>query len=144
MASTLKSTLTAASDDQQVVKTSRRGVENRRTPRRIYQRPIGILLHGVYDVFQGLQLSEGGLLFRSEKMFAVKSQIVATLVMPGGGVIVTRGEVIYARPDSGRTQQFGVKFTSLPLHLRRVIRNYVTAKTQAEAEAEAVKDSEEI
>lgn len=113
--------------------------ETRRSPRRIYKRPVGILCAGRYDVEQASQLSEGGLLFRSEKEFSVHDQVVASLILPSGGVVVARGEVIYEKPEPGskRIKQYGVKFAALGLHLRRWIRNYVSAKTQAEAEAEA-------
>ena len=79
------------------------GKEGRRTPRRVYQRPIGVLCRGQYQVLQALQLSEGGLLFQTEKKFATKDQTVLSLVMPGGGVIVARGELIYERAVPGST-----------------------------------------
>lgn len=123
--------------DRMRMPVEKEGIESRRTPRRVYMRAIGVLWNGQYTVTQGLQISEGGILFRSEFSLPVKSQIVISLVLPGGDVIVTRGEVIYERPDSGSARQIGVRFKSLALNLRRLIRNYVTAKTQAEAEAEA-------
>ncbi len=120
------------------VSLAREGRESRRTPRRVYTRSVGVLWNGQYAVTRGLQISEGGMLFRSSVSLPVKSQIVVSLVLPGSGdVIVTRGEVIYERPDTPPFRQIGVRFKSLPLNLRRLIRNYVTAKTQAEAEAEA-------
>lgn len=114
------------------------GIESRRTPRRVYMRSIGVLWNGQYMVTQGLQISEGGMLFRTNVSLPIKSQVVISLVLPGGGdVIVTRGEIIYERPGPAEGRQYGVRFKNLALNLRRLIRNYVTAKTQAEAEAEA-------
>lgn len=112
--------------------------ESRRSPRRVYQRPLGVLCLGKYNVVQAMQLSEGGLLFTSEELeFAEKAQVVVSLIMPTGHAIVARAEVLYSL--AGGTQ-FAVKFVNLPIHLRRAIRNYVSAKTQAEAEAEAESD----
>lgn len=113
------------------------GVESRRTPRRVFERPIGVLHHGVYEVAQALQLSEGGMLFISEEKRMIGEFIVVSLVMPTTGCLVVRGEMIYERihPEGGF--QYGVKFTPLQLNQRRVVRNYVAAKTQEEAEREA-------
>jgi c-di-GMP-binding flagellar brake protein YcgR len=118
----------------------------RRTPRRAYVRPVGILSHGSYEVQRGLQLSEGGMLFQSAKDFKAKQQIVATLIIPNGGTVVARGEVIYVnnvnnvnnvnKTKSGGEPHYGIKFSGLSLQLRRLIRNFVSAKTQEEAEAE--------
>jgi hypothetical protein len=115
--------------------------DQKRTPRRVYLRPIGVLCHGEYEVLQALQLSESGIIFQSPEKFKVKDQVVTSLVLPGDGVVVARGEIINERPeDSGKLSQYGVKFVPLPLHLRRWIRNYVAAKTQEEAEAEEPDD----
>lgn len=114
-----------------------KGSEARRTPRRVYNRAIGVLYNGQYNITQGLQISEGGMLFRSNQPIPTKGQIVVSVVLPGGAVIVSRGEVIYERSDADGFRQFGVRFKDLPIQQRRVIRNYVTAKTQAEAEEEA-------
>lgn len=117
-----------------------KGVETtRRTPRRVYSRPVGLLRHGEFCLVQALQLSEGGLLFHSPLQFAVGEAIVLSIIVPGGSSVVVRAEIIYvkpAQPASLGQLQYGVKFAPLTLPLRRLIRIYVTAKTQAEAEAE--------
>jgi len=112
------------------------GRQNRRTPRRVFARPIGVLHHGEYAVVQASQLSEGGIGFYSAKEIAQNDLIVISLVMPGGGVVVGRGQINQGRPQDG-TIHYSVKFVAMSLLLRRLIRNYVTAKTQAEAEMEA-------
>jgi hypothetical protein len=108
-------------------------MESRRTPRRQYHRSIGVLCQGSYQVLQAVQLSEGGMLFASTSQFTEKDQVVISLIIPGGGAVVARGEIIY---NIAKDKSYGVKFAPLPLHLRRLIRNYVTAKTQEEAEQE--------
>lgn len=109
----------------------------RRTPRRVYERPIGLLRHGEYNVVEALQLSEGGMLFQVKPKFEIKDHIVATLILPSGGAVVARGELLYELPTTEGMRKYGVKFIDLGLHLRRWIRAYVSAKTQAEAEKEA-------
>lgn len=83
-----------------------------------------------------MQLSEGGLLFLSDSLFANGERIVATVLLPGGDCILFQAEVIYSRPGSNGLFQYGVKFRTVAIHHKRMIRNYVSAKTQAEAEAE--------
>jgi hypothetical protein len=110
-------------------------IESRRAPRRIYKRPIGILCRGKYFLAQGLQVSESGMLFASEYLYDVKASIVVTLHMPDAKTVVARGEIVYqSKTPTGI--QYGVKFRELDLQLRRIVRNYVSAKTQAEAAAE--------
>ena len=120
----------------------KKGSEARRTPRRVYFRPIGVLVHGKYGVQQALQLSEGGMLFQTRQNLEVGNLIVATLILPNGGCVVSRGEIIYLKPAQGSSfHQYGVKFPSLPIQLRRLIRNYVTAKTEEEAVKELGEDT---
>jgi hypothetical protein len=117
--------------------TSRAGIESRRTPRRVFTRPIGILCDGEFQLGEALQLSEGGLLFRSaEYVYSTGFSVVITLNMPDGQGVVATGEIIYQlKAPTG--PQYGIRFSELDLQQRRAIRNYVSAKTQAEAEAEA-------
>lgn len=113
------------------------GVESRRTPRRVYQRPVGLLIDGGYSLVSALQLSEGGTLFVSGSKLKLNSPIVVSLVLPGTGCVVARGELIYERPHPSGGFQYGVRFSELQRPQRRLIRNYVAAKTQEEAEVEA-------
>lgn len=118
-----------------------KSIEARRTPRRVFNRAIGVLHHGTYSIQQAMQLSEGGLLFVSSARFANGDSIVATVLLPGGDGILFQGEIIYARPGSNGTFQYGVKFKTVAIHHKRMIRNYVSAKTQKEAEAEGARES---
>ena len=78
------------------------------------------------------------MLFESKTPFAVKDVVVISIVIPGGHCIVTRAEIIYVKDGlRGMPVEYGVKFALLTLPLRRQIRNYVSAKTQAEAEMES-------
>lgn len=116
--------------------SSFKGIEARRTPRRVFNRAIGLLYAGKYSIQQALQLSEGGMLFVSDSRFANGERFVATVLLPGGHGILFQGEIIYSRPGPNGSFQYGVKFNGVSINHKRMIRNYVSAKTQAEAEAE--------
>lgn len=118
----------------------REGRKQRRTPRRVFSRPIGVLHQGEYEVVLASQLSEGGIGFFSSKKMASNDLVVISLVMPSGGVVVGRGQILQSKSQEESRDgalHYGVKFIAMSLPLRRLIRNYVTAKTQAEAEKEA-------
>lgn len=114
----------------------------RRTPRRTYARAIGVLSHGRYEVFQATQLSEGGIGFMAKKEFVAGDMVVISLIVPGGGVVVARGQILQGQGLDQTAEHavgqliYGVKFIDMSLPLRRLIRNYVTAKTQAEVDLE--------
>ena len=118
------------------MESKKSGIDARRTPRRVFNRAIGILQGGQYAIQQALQLSEGGMLFMSDFVFAKDAHIVATLVLPGGDTLVVRGQILYSKPAGRSKLQYGVRFDGVGIQHKRMIRNYVSAKTQAEAELE--------
>ena len=110
-------------------------IENRRSPRRVFRRPVGILLHGNYQVCQALQLGEGGMMAIIDAEIPSGTQLVATVFLPGGGHALMQAEVLYhAKTPEGHA--YGMIFTSVPLAQKRHIRNYVSAKTEQEAQDE--------
>jgi hypothetical protein len=113
-----------------------KGIEARRTPRRVFNRAIGVLYGGRYSIQQALQLSEGGMLFSSDSQFENGERMVATVLLPGGHGILFQAEVIYRRPGPNGSFQYVLKLGNVSIHQKRMIRNYVSAKTQKEAEAE--------
>lgn len=115
----------------------------RRTPRRVYRRPMGILVRGHYAVMEGRSLSEGGVSFLLQATgkpaqmnpddIPAGSRLTVSLILPTGTAVVLRGKVVYHNADkSGKS--VGVKFDEVPLQLRREIRNYVSSKQVGEAE----------
>ena len=109
---------------------------SRRTPRRAINSPIALLRAGRFSLQQAAQIGEGGLLFAGTETFLKGDRIVVSLIIPGGGIAVTQGEVIYELAGT-KGPLFGVKFEDISLQGRRSIRSYVSAKTQQEAEKEA-------
>jgi hypothetical protein len=118
--------------------------DSRRTPRRVFKHPVGLLFEGKYQVVQAQQLSEGGVIFSGTASLKLKSQVVVSLCLPDGGVIVARGEISDIRAEKGKPLRHTLAFKPLSLQVRRSIRNYVTAKTQAEAEHEAARARSKI
>lgn len=122
------------------------GIGGRRTPRRSYRRPVGILIRGRYEVLEGRSLSEGGVMvalmdgtdrrhlprFSAEDL-PVGARLTASIILPTGSVIVLRGEVIYHQGDEKVGHTVGIKFDGVPLHQRREIRNYVSSKKAGES-----------
>ena len=114
----------------------------RRTPRRPFQRPVGVLVGGHYEVLRARQLSEGGMsLFLGEfgsrlriKVEEVKvgQKLCVTFILPSGESLSLRGEVIYHDAETGPGLHLGVKFGTVPLHQRRLIRAYVSSKKAGE------------
>lgn len=117
----------------------------RRTPRRPFPRPVGVLVNGHYEVLRARQLSEGGLsLFLGEfgsrlrikvEEVQVGQKICVTFLLPSGESLCLGGEVIYHDAESGPGLHIGVKFGTVPLHQRRLIRAYVSSKKAGETVA---------
>jgi hypothetical protein len=131
------------------------GIAARRTPRRLFRRPVGLLVEGRYAVVQARQLSEGGMSVtffaagvtwtdpdtqESQSMtlqdVSVGKRVVMTLILPSGTPVILRGELIYhedgERSGEANVVNLGIKFDSVPIHLRREIRNYVSSKQAGE------------
>jgi hypothetical protein len=126
------------------------GVAARRTPRRPFQRPVGVLVGGHYEVLRARQLSEGGMsIFLGEfgsrlrmkvEEVQVGKSIAMSFILPSGDSISLRGEVIYHDTESGAGLHIGVKFGVVPMAQRRLIRSYVSSKRAGES-VEGMRDN---
>lgn len=132
------------STEKSVFVQGMRDLGARRTPRRLYRRPMGLLVAGHYEVFEGRTLSEGGVSLqlhaKGEKNPKMKpeelppgSHVAVTLILPSGSSFILRGEVVYHN-DETAGHLVGIKFESVPLQQRREIRNYVSSKQAGEAD----------
>ncbi|MDZ4084021.1 MAG: PilZ domain-containing protein [Bdellovibrionales bacterium] len=118
------------------------GAAARRTPRRPFQRPVGLLVGGHYEVLRARQLSEGGMsIFLGEfgsrlrmkvEEVQVGKPVSMSFILPSGESISLRGEVIYHDTESGAGLHIGVKFGVVPMAQRRMIRSYVSSKRAGE------------
>lgn len=109
---------------------------NSRSPRRVFNRAIGLLCDGKFGLAQALQISESGMALVTPLELVPQSRLVVTLVLPGGDGLVLRAHVVAEREPVGKMRSYGIQFYTLGLHERRMVRAYVSAKTQAEAEEE--------
>ncbi len=111
-------------------------LDSRRSPRRVFNRAVGVLRDGRFELVQALQISETGMAFVMAEGIAVGARLVISLVIPGGAGVILRGFVVSERDPVGKLRSYGIQFSTLDLHERRMIRSYVSAKTQAEANEE--------
>lgn len=121
---------------ERVQSQSRAHKPSRRSPRRAFNRAIGLLRDGDYELAQAVQLSELGLSFVIASRFEINDACVVTLMIPGSGPLVLRASVTSESGKVGKMFSYGLEFGALDLHQRRMIRSYVSAKTEAEAELE--------
>ena len=105
--------------------------ERRRVPRRRIRAMVGLLHKGEYNVFQALQLGEGGLLIDSSKELELGDRLVLTFRIPFGPTVVATATVRYRLEENA--SNYGVEFLNLDFTIRRAIRNFVASQT-AEAD----------
>lgn len=110
--------------------------DTRRSPRRVFNRVVGVLCDGSFELAQALQISEGGMSLATDRDLPMGARLVVTLVIPGATGLVLRGFIVNQRDPHAGMNAYGLQFYTLDLHQRRMIRSYVSAKTQAEAEME--------
>ncbi len=63
-------------------------------------------------------------------------KIVVTAILQGSESLIVSAEVLYEAKSTKGMHSYGVRFIDIPLNKRRMIRNYVSAKTMEEAELE--------
>jgi hypothetical protein len=112
------------------------GISNRRSPRRVFDSPVGVLHNGKYRLRLATHLSEGGMMVILDDSYKVKDLVLMTILLPAGGHAIVRAELLYSADLPDGKKGFGMRFQGLQLAQRRLIRNYISAKTQAEAELE--------
>ena len=85
---------------------------------------MGCLLRGLYTIGRIHDIGEGGMSISSEEPKQKGQIIVATLILPGGGGIVARGEILYDA-KKGTQVRYGVRFLQISFDDRRRIREFV-------------------
>ena len=103
----------------------------RKFPRRSYNRKVGLLRAGKYEVGQGLQIGEGGLQLLAHQSMEVGDLVVVTFMVPTGDMVSVQAEIRNAIPGDERGRRaYGLQFENLPFAKKRQIRFYV-ADTKA-------------
>jgi hypothetical protein len=115
---------------------SREGIDKRQTPRRVFEHSVGVLYRGQYELCKARELSEGGVSIESSWALNSGENLLVTLFLPGGHMCALRAEVRTMEKKDGQVR-YNCQFKEVSLPYRRSIRNYVSAKTQEEAENES-------
>lgn len=109
-------------------------IAKRKYPRRRYRRPVGFMYRGEFWLTRGEEVGEGGMLVSSRREVPAGAMVLITLFIPGGEIAIVRSEVRYA--SDGRTDgemRIGLQFSNLSFKHKKKIRDYIAAKSEAEA-----------
>lgn len=102
---------------------------NRRFPRRLFRRGVGVLLGGKYFLAHGSEIGEGGLSFQSEVPLRVGALVVLNFQIPDGEFVSVRAEVRNTEESTESNLVYGCAFDNLPFDRKREIRTFVTNRT---------------
>ena len=102
--------------------------DQRRYPRRAYNRPVGVLCRGEYNIVYGVDLGEGGVAFHSDLVYTQGHKIVLSFQIPGGAFVVVIAQVLGVRKDATGQLVHGCAFLNLRFENRREIRSFVSAR----------------
>ncbi len=103
---------------------------NRRTPRRSYERLVGVMTEGKYSLRRASQISEGGMLIELPFEIQAGDLILVTFILPNAlETIVGRAEILYKKDKVlNGVIKTGIKFLNLETSKRRAIRDFVSSK----------------
>jgi hypothetical protein len=110
-------------------------ISKRRSPRRLFERRVGLLHRGVYCVVDAIEIGEGGMMVRLVNDVKVDDEVVVTFAIPGKKLMSISGAVRYVI-ELGSGKAFGLQFKELEIPYKRIIRRYVAAKSEEEASSE--------
>ena len=103
------------------------GYFRRKFPRRAFNRVIGVLSHGHYQITDAGEIGEGGLSFVLGTELKTGDEIVINFQIPGGGFASLRAEIRSVRVQEGRYLH-GVSFRNALFSHKRQIRAFVSAR----------------
>ena len=101
-------------------------VQRRKFPRRPFNRPVGCLYKGVYQVLQPEMIGEGGMsLYFSEKV-EEGDRVVVNFALPGTEFCCLTAEVRYCYEREGQ-YVFGLQFSNPEFYYKKSIRRFVSS-----------------
>lgn len=114
-------------------------ISKRRFPRRRFSQNIGVLFKGQYRISESAQIGEGGMMISSDFALEENSWVVVSFMVPGRAFIIVRAQVQYLMPDAQTHEvMYGLKFLNITFDNRRKLRDFIAAKTEAEAVADGI------
>lgn len=109
-------------------------VNRRKYPRKAFYKPISILVSGHVDLAEGIEISEGGISLKSNKVLEKSKKIIVNFFVPYGDFYSIRATVrnIYGSNNSGSSlikvneaPVYGLSFDEIPVTLKRQIRAFI-------------------
>lgn len=113
----------------------------RRTPRRKIDAKIGILLKGEFCLAKCLQIGEGGILLATHLPVEVKQKYLISVIIPLEGMVIGRIEILYEKSRASSTAIYGCQFFELDFRFKKIVRSYVSQKTELEGDEELVEQA---
>jgi hypothetical protein len=106
----------------------------RRFPRRYFDRAVGVLFRGQYEITASVSLGEGGIAFVWPEKMPINQMLAVTFRIPEESLFCIRAEIKNAKPNEQKPGTFiiGIQFATLPIFERRRIRGYVSSRADNE------------
>lgn len=103
----------------------------RKFPRRAFNRGVGILFEGKYEISRTVEIGEGGVSFRWSKSYPIGKDVVLNFQIPFGKFVSVRAEIKNASEDpSSNDHIYGCVFKNLKFDRKREVRAYVSARDE--------------
>lgn len=103
----------------------------RRVPRRTFEAPVGVLLHGKFQIERAFQMGEGGMMISHSMALAEGTQLVVSFYLSSDKMVMVRGIVrSIVKAQGSSPERYGLEFLNLGFQYKREIRNFVAAATQ--------------
>ncbi len=114
--------------------SGRNYISHRKVPRRTFERKVGVLVKGAYEVNSAFEIGERGMLIATELPLTKDDLVVITFNIPGLLNTVVRGIVRYSLEDALgiATTKYGIEFQNIDFQSKRQIRKYVAAREDEE------------
>lgn len=106
----------------------------RKYPRRQFVRAVGVLSAGVYTLTQSCEIGEGGMSCLISGDVVLHDEIILSFYIPGKNLIVVRAQIRNTRKDEATGNYvIGCHFENLKFEHKRLIRTFVSEKTEMES-----------
>lgn len=105
------------------------GKSRRKSPRRPFQRGIGVLSAGHYLLAQGHEIGEGGIAFIANENLQEGTAVVLNFQIPNGAFVSTICEIRSVKQNADGGYVHGCLFRNIKFEHKREIRTFVSARS---------------
>ncbi len=107
-------------------------IDRRRFPRRLFEKKVGCLYQGIYEILDSGEIGEGGMLIFASQTIPIDHKLVVSFLLPNGLFVSAKSEIKnHTKKLSDGRQAHGVAFVDLPFDIKREIRSFVAARAAA-------------